>query len=251
MDSHYYDELAPFYKLIYPDWNTSVKRQARILDGIIKEFFGEGAKSILDAACGVGTQSLGLAELGYQVSASDISAVEIEEARLVADKRKLDINFRVADMRSVWDNGGKQNDIVIACDNSIPHLLSNDDILQAFRQFYLCTKDDGGCLISVRDYAVIERIENGPKIYPRIVHQTENLRQVLFDVWDFSGDQYEITTYIVEDDGTDMPKTRCIRGGRYYCVELSTLERLLRLAGFSRVSIIRERFFQPLLVAEK
>ena len=27
----YYDQLAPYYKLIFPDWNQSVKRQADAL----------------------------------------------------------------------------------------------------------------------------------------------------------------------------------------------------------------------------
>jgi hypothetical protein len=37
-----------------------VERQASILDGIIREYFGGNVKSILDAACGIGTQSIGL-----------------------------------------------------------------------------------------------------------------------------------------------------------------------------------------------
>jgi hypothetical protein len=42
-----------------------------------------------------------------------------------------------------------------------------------------------------------------------------------------------------------------IRGGRYYCVTLARLETLLREAGFRQVTILRERFYQPLLVGTK
>src|SRR5512140_2390803 len=102
MTQSYYDGLASFYKLFYADWEASVKRQASALDGVIREFFGENAHRILDAACGIGTQSIGLAQLGYAVTASDISPVEIEQARLATTQHNLTIEFRVADMRQLW-----------------------------------------------------------------------------------------------------------------------------------------------------
>ncbi|HEV8711229.1 MAG TPA: hypothetical protein VGX03_00160 [Candidatus Binatia bacterium] len=68
----FYDQLAPFYHLIYPDWEASVNQQTIALDSIIKEYWGERVESILDLACGIGTQALGLASLGYAVAASDV-----------------------------------------------------------------------------------------------------------------------------------------------------------------------------------
>ncbi|RLC12898.1 MAG: hypothetical protein DRI24_16775 [Deltaproteobacteria bacterium] len=44
--------------------------------------------SILDVSCGFGTQSLGLAKLGYQVTVSDISAKAIDRAREEAEMRQ-------------------------------------------------------------------------------------------------------------------------------------------------------------------
>ena len=78
---NFYDEIAPFYHLIHGDWNSSLERQATALDGIIKEFWGTGVKTILDLACGIGTQTIGLAQLGYHVTASDLSAAAIERPR--------------------------------------------------------------------------------------------------------------------------------------------------------------------------
>ena len=70
----YYDRLAPYYPYLYQDWEAGVARQAAQLDTVIRECFGPRARTVLDAACGIGTQCLGLAGLGYAVSASDISA---------------------------------------------------------------------------------------------------------------------------------------------------------------------------------
>lgn len=249
MIESFYDRLSPYYKYIFQDWNASVERHAAILDEVIHDYYGDRIHTILDAACGVGTQTIGLAEKGYQLTASDISAGEIERARSEAANRKLAIDFHVADMRSLQQTFQSKFDLVIACDNAIPHLLSDDEILQAFRQFYQVTSDTGGCIISVRDYESLER--GGRRLYPRLVHEIPQGKIVIFDCWDFDGDFYDITMYIVEDTGQPVAKTNVIRGGRYYCVSIPSLERLMKEAGFKRVIALRERYFQPLLAGLK
>lgn len=251
MTENFYDSLAPYYKMLYPDWDASVARQADALDSVIREYFGKGTKTLVDVACGIGTQSIGLAKYGYRVSASDISSGEIDQAKREASRHQVDIRFLVGDMRQAWDVHQRQFDILIACDNAVPHLLTDEEILQAFQQFHKTIKDGGGCIISVRDYAQLERTQHEKKFYPRRVQETETGQIVLFDIWDFyDADHYEITTYLVDDD-TAHVKTRAIRGGKYYCVEIPTLEMLLLKAGFQDVMVLRERFFQPLLVARK
>jgi hypothetical protein len=152
-------------------------------------------------------------------------------------------------MRHVWNHYGRQFDVVLACDNAIPHLLTDADILQAFEQFFSCTRPGGGCIISVRDYAAMER--GGSKLYPRQVHETAEGKIVIFDHWLFDGDYYDMTTYVVEDQGKPLATTHVIRGGRYYCITTPRLEVLLTQAGFSKVTTLRERFFQPLIVGIK
>jgi SAM-dependent methyltransferase len=249
MIESFYNELSPYYKYLFQDWNASVDRHARILDEVIREHFGESVRSILDAACGIGTQTIGLAQKGYQLTASDISSGEIEKARMEASQRGLDIAFYIADMRDLQNTFQIKFDLVIACDNAVPHLLSDDEILRAFRQFHAVTTETGGCLISVRDYAAMER--GGRKLYPRLVHDVPQGRIVVFDCWDFDGDYYDITMYIVDDTGQETAKTNVIRGGRYYCVSILKLEKLMKDAGFNTVTVLNDRYFQPLLIGRK
>lgn len=249
MSNEYYDDLANYYRLIYPNWENSLQRQARILDGVIMEYHQKRPVTLLDASCGIGTQCIGLAELGYRVSASDLSPAEVQLAEKEAKKRGLQIDFKVADMRSVWESFQQSFAVVVSLDNSIPHLLTDEEIAIAFTQFYRCTQADGLCLISVRDYAQMEK--GGLKLYPRIVHPMDDGQIVLCDVWRFEGPYYEITTYVTEDHGEKSANTTVIRGGKYYCVEIPTLEKLLRQVGFREVQTLRERFFQPLIVAKK
>lgn len=245
----FYDYLADDYKLIYPDWQASVVRQAEALDGVVQEFFGSNVTKILDAACGIGTQAIGLAELGYSLTASDISARELAQAAQEAKARGLEIKFKRCDMRDAAKTFEGKFDLVIACDNAIPHLLSDEDILQAFRSFFAATGENGGTIISVRDYAEVEK--EGTIINPRLIHNIDDGRRILFDTWEFDGEYYEVIIYSLEDRGGSDLRARAIRGGRYYCVSIHKLESLFKEAGFKNVTTLRDRFFQPLLVARK
>jgi ubiquinone/menaquinone biosynthesis C-methylase UbiE len=249
MIESFYDQLSPFYKYIFQDWKTSVERQATILDEVIREYFDNDVHSILDAACGIGTQAIGLAQKGYQITASDISKSEIKKARDEAFQRGVDIEFCVADMRYLTQTFRAKFDLVIACDNAVPHLLNDDEIRQAFREFYQVTSESGGCIISVRDYDAMEH--GGTRLFPRQVHDTPQGKIIVFDCWEFDGDFYDITMYIVEDAGQGIATTHVIRGGRYYCVSISKLQTLMKEVGFKTVITLKERFYQPLLIGLK
>src|SRR5436309_3564539 len=104
----FYDQLAPFYHLVYPDWQASVAGQAAALDGILRDLCGEGPLTLLDAACGIGTQTLGLAALGHRVTASDLSPAAVARARREAARRALDVDFSVADLRRLSGHHRRQ-----------------------------------------------------------------------------------------------------------------------------------------------
>ena len=57
--TNFYDQLAPFYHLVYQDWNATVRRQGEQLSALIKAEWSSSRK-ILDVSCGIGTQAIGL-----------------------------------------------------------------------------------------------------------------------------------------------------------------------------------------------
>ena len=61
----FYDQLAESYHLLYPDWEASAMRQARALNGLVRHQRGTGPQTILDCACGIGTQAVGSAVREY------------------------------------------------------------------------------------------------------------------------------------------------------------------------------------------
>ena len=191
----FYDQLSPFYQLIYPDWEASIARQSTQLDSVICELWGDRVKTVLDVACGVGTQAIGLAQLGYQVTGSDISASAVARAKREAARRGLEIRFGRADLRCLSSSYADSFDLVIACDNAIPHLLSDQEIQESFRELYRRVASGGGCLVSVRDYDPDESKET--KVVPYGVRTDGDRRFLIFQVWEYHGSIYDLSMYFI------------------------------------------------------
>jgi SAM-dependent methyltransferase len=240
----FYDDLAELFHLVYADWERSIGLQGSQLAGLLRQRW-RPMERVLDAACGIGTQALGLAAAGLRVTASDLSPRAVDRARREARRRGLAIAFAEADLRSLTAVHPPGFDAVLACDNAIPHLLSREEIRAAFGQMRAVLRPGGGCLVSVRDYAEVER--SGTRLVPYGVRQTDEGRVIVFQVWDFyDAEHYDLAFYFVRD--ADPPQARVLRT-RYHAIGIPALEELLRQAGFSAVEVLREAFFQPLLVA--
>jgi len=246
--SDFYDQLAPFYHLIFPDWNASMERQGEQLAGLIRSHWPTG-RTLLDVSCGIGTQALALAEQGFQVTGSDLSGAEIERAKAEAEQRGLDIPFSVCDMREAGVHHRRPFDLVISCDNSIPHLLNDADILTALKQMHACLVPGGGCLLTVRDY---DREERGKNILKPYGVRVENGRRYLgFQVWDFEGDHYDLTLYFIEEDLASRNTITHAMHSRYYAVGTAKLLSLMEAAGFAEVKRIDGAFYQPVLLGTR
>ncbi|HYW13139.1 MAG TPA: class I SAM-dependent methyltransferase [Longimicrobium sp.] len=240
----FYDDLAPYYHLIYPDWEASVAWQGEALDAVIRAELGAGAGTVLDVAAGIGTQALGLAARGYAVTASDLSPGAVRRLGDEAARRGLMIDARPADMRTVWEAHGRAFDVVLCADNALPHLLTDHEILQALRDFRRCTAPGGICLVSVREYESIDL--DTPRLHPHGVREAEGARWILFQLWDPHPPLYDTTMYVVEDRAGDV-RTHTMRA-TYYALPVPRLMELMREAGFGDVRRMDGAFFQPLVV---
>ena len=246
MTQDFYDQLAPYYHLLYPSWEASSARQSRGLAHVLSEFGVEPGSNVLDAACGIGTQALGLADLGYNVTASDLSPAAVARARDEARARGLMITFTVADLRQLSQAIHGRFAAVVACDNAIPHLLSDEEIRAAFTECRRLLQPNGVLALSVRDYASIERRSPDHHSYgTRTVGDHEYTAE---QIWRWDGDQYDLTLRLTDRHGAEPPVVHEFHS-RYYAVTLARLEALLREAGFENIRRRDEHFFQPLLVA--
>lgn len=241
--SDFYDQLAACYHLIYEDWEAAIAWQAEYLHNIIQTEWGTPAESVLDVSCGIGTQSLGLAERGYQLTASDLSPGAVARAQKEAEARNLPISFSVCDMCQLYSHHGGGFDVVICAGNSLPHLLSDSEILLALREIYACLRPGGGCILTIRQYDQEARGKGILK--PFGVREEGDKRYVIFQVWDFEGEQYAFSMYFIEDDKRSGAVETHVMRSRYYAISPHHLLELMEQAGFDEVKRLDDDFSHP------
>jgi SAM-dependent methyltransferase len=109
----FYDGLAGEYHLMFADWRQEIARQGEALDALIRNRSEGVTASLLDCACGIGTQAIALALKGYRVHATDFSAPAVERARREAQSFGAAITFGIADFRALDRTLTEHFDVVI------------------------------------------------------------------------------------------------------------------------------------------
>ena len=248
MTAAFDDTLAPYYHLLYGDWNQAISIQGAALAALLKECGVVPGDPELDAACGIGTQTIGLLQSGYEVAASDISAGAIERLKVELAGRGLRASAHVDDLRALAGAASASMAAVLACDNSLPHLLSDDEILQALRSCHRCLRPGGVVLLSVRDYAAIVR--KSPDVRPYGLRYEGGKRFLAVQAWEWDGDQYELRLYLTSESPTGACDTRVLVS-RYYAVPIERLLSLMAWAGFVEVQRRDDVLFQPVLLGRR
>ena len=245
----FYDDMAAQYDQLFLDWHATTKEQAAILNKIFSENGFDKTAQILDCACGIGTQAIGLASIGYSVTASDISDGELAEAAARAGQYGLKIRFEHADFCALSDVFPGQFDIVIAMDNALPHMLTGEDLASAVRSITDQIRPGGIFVASIRDYDTL--LNEKPPYSPPYIHRTEKGQRVSFQTWVWNGENYQLTQYIINDeDSLKIGKFVC----EYRAVRREELTNLLLSNGCSEVvwKFPEETgFYQPIVTARK
>ncbi|MDJ0944362.1 MAG: methyltransferase domain-containing protein [Kiloniellales bacterium] len=246
----FYNDLAPYYHLMFEDWNAVVRRQAEALGPLIARLAGPGPKRILDASCGIGTQAIGLALKGHAVTATDLSASAVARARREAARFGVEMTFGTADLREVDRSVPGPFDLVVSLDNALPHLESDRDLRRALAAVRTLLGADGFFLASVRDYDHLrqERPEGTPlAVYP----EADGERRVR-QTWDWwpDGEGYDFTLRI-ERRRVGKPETMVFTG-RYRALRRAELNAALEASGFpdpTWLAPAETGFFQPIVAA--
>ena len=191
------------------------------------------AHRVLDMTCGTGAQCLGLHRAGFQVTASDLSAPMIAVASAKAARAGFQIDFHVADMRTVSLG---RFDAIISMYNAIGHLDPGDfatTIRNAARHLtvggrYVFDIFDRALMPHLPAHRLMDRVRAvGDTIYVRFT-------QSRFDA--ASGRvAFEQTTHVQDGLSPIQEIAHCYTLQTYTGDEL---KRLLRAGGFADVRVL-------------
>ncbi|MEV1021177.1 class I SAM-dependent methyltransferase [Streptomyces sp. NPDC050264] len=248
----FYDELAPDYHRIFQDWDASMAAQARALDALVGAALGAGPHRLLDGACGIGTQAIGLARRGHRVAGTDLSPRAAARAGREAAARGVSLPTAAADLRAL-PFGPATFDAAVCADNSLPHLLTPDDAHLALTGLRRVLRDDGLLLLTVRDYDEVRRTRpTAPP--PQLSKDADGRETITLQLWDWhdDGERYDLRhLQLTGEDGDWRVRERRTT---FWALTREQLTGFVRGAGFTEVVWHTPQstgFYQPVLTARR
>lgn len=142
----FYEELADSYDEMI-DWQARLEYEKEKFEKLFKQF---GVKKILDAACGTGMHSILFSGSGFKVVGADNSQAMLAQARINAKEHgEKGIRFVQADFVNLTAVVRGRFDAVVCLGNSLPHLVEDQDIIKALKEFYSLLRTDGLLIMQI------------------------------------------------------------------------------------------------------
>jgi hypothetical protein len=143
-------------------------------------------------------------------------------------------------------------DVVLACDNAIPHLLLDKDLAMVARSMHERLRDGGLLIVSMRDYDALLR--DRPRATMPHVHDGPDGRRIYVQIWDWddTSPTYTVQLYLIRD-GDDEPKTEH-HATRYRALQRDEWTEILRVEGFTEITWrmpAESGYYQPLVTARR
>ncbi|MGI6379462.1 MAG: class I SAM-dependent methyltransferase [Anaerolineae bacterium] len=174
-----YDDLSGDYDR-FINWSRRLARELPVLDDLLTR---HGARRVLDAACATGRHVLALCERGYQADGADLSAAMIAQARARADAQGCDASYWVAGFGELGRCGRGPYDALLCLGNSLPHLLTAEQLGAALRDMASVMRDGGLLIIQNRNY---DRVwESRDRYMPLLQHREGDHEWLFFRFMDF------------------------------------------------------------------
>ncbi|MFH9422296.1 class I SAM-dependent methyltransferase [Streptomyces sp. NPDC017529] len=246
----FFNQLAPTYDLLYPDWSAAVAQQGRALDAYVRAALGDRSHTLLDCACGIGTQAIGLAAAGHAVTGTDLSPVAAARAAAEAAARGLRLPVAAADMRRLPFPDARF-DAVVCADNSLALLTTPEDVRAALGSMRRVLRPGGQLLLGMRAYEAARR-EHPEVLPPRVARTPDGGRAVTLQLWEWhdDGEHYDFDLIqLLPRGGTWEVRSRRATS---WALTREQVTAFVTAAGFERLAWHEpeaDGYFQPLLTA--
>lgn len=246
----FYNGLAGDYHLLFQDWWEAALWHGEIIGRLLLTLEVPPGGRLLDSTCGIGTQALPLALRGYQVFGTDLSRAAIDRARREADERGIGAEFALCDVRQVARLASSPFDAALACDNSLPHLRTDADLVSALRSIRICLQRGGVFIASIRDYDALS-IDRPSGVAP-VTYHSHGQRRIVGQAWQWSedADSVFVRLFILQEKQSGWSCS--LLGTQYRAWRRAELESALVTSGFNGAiwhSTEESGYYQPIVTA--
>ncbi len=159
---HYANHLAPIYSWMVGDFDVACAQSLAFYKQIgLPE---GGCRVAVDLGCGHGIHSIPLGRRGYRVFAIDSSRILLDELKSRAGQ--LPIQIIEDDLTGFSKHLAAGSVALVTCmGDTLPHLLSPDEVSSVIHDAARCLMPGGILLISLRDYTLRE-LEGDARFIP-------------------------------------------------------------------------------------
>ncbi|PKO04347.1 MAG: hypothetical protein CVU41_17510 [Chloroflexi bacterium HGW-Chloroflexi-3] len=111
---------------------------------------------ILDTACGTGMHAIALSSAGHRVCAADLFPEMIAKSQLNARSAGVEVHFKTAGLGEMVQSFGQdQFDLLLCLGNSLPHLISEQELMASLQDFASTLCSGGMLLIQNRNFDMV------------------------------------------------------------------------------------------------
>lgn len=232
--------IASFYDALAPDYDTMTSFEKRFI--FEKPFFRAlieqyRVKTAIDAGCGTGFHSLLLAQLGIRVVAVDISEEMLRRVALHAREMKMNVTTIRSTFEDLMKNVHHKVDAVFSMGNSLAHVLSDNNVRKAIRNFS-ASLNRGGILF-------VQNLN-----YDRILANRERIQsireidgKVFVRFYDYIGNRIRFNILTIRKEGKELYHK--LAGVPLRPIVSDTFVNLLNKEGFNKVKLFGSIAMEP------
>ncbi len=188
----FYDQIADSYDEM-TRFEQRFQNEKKIVQGWFDKFH---FLSAIDVACGTGLHAILLASLGVNTTGVDISPKMLQIARKNAARIDKNISWIKASMEDLQIHVKGSFDVLFCLGNSLPHILSQEDLDQTFRNFYNLLTPTGCIMLQLLNY------DNILKYRKRIIGINKIKNKSFVRFYDFLANRVQFNILkIIEENG--------------------------------------------------
>ncbi len=190
----FYDSLANEYDE-FTGFAERFDKERSIFRRLVQKY---DMKIVLDAGCGTGFHSILLAQLGLHVTATDISAQMLRQAKRNAENMNVQVDTIQTSFQRMDESIHNKFDAVFCLGNTLPHIVTEEEIFQSFKSFHELLKSGGRVFLQLLNY---DRILNSRE---RILNVKEVNNKIFVRFYDYEGESIVFNILTIQKSGGQM-----------------------------------------------
>jgi SAM-dependent methyltransferase len=225
-----YNTLAAVYDWIVPEaWIAPEGNSATFLPYI--EGVPPGGR-VLDCASGPGVLAVGLAQRGFDVTATDASRGMVERASALATAEGVDLDARQCRWEDLGAQGFAPFDAVLCVGNSLAHAPGNDARRAALAAMAGVLAPGGVLVVTSRNFELIRAEPYRLKVFDHVVVRDGRPGVPIYSWWvaeDWDDmHEFDVAVALIGEDGTVTTAGERLQ---FWPYRHETLDEDLRAAG--------------------